>query len=175
MLESTLATGPLDATNARTVGSASTTSVFILRSPSHRNRASRKGARRSSSERWDLKCASFSSEVAYTPGTAGSGTDADEGSAADARVGAIGRGRRRPDRPRGMDRSGTLAAGRVDTSAAIDVAARSRDGPPRDPPHTSAFRPPCGRALGVVGDGSRARPGPVVTVAAVGAVTSMTG
>ena len=59
--------------------------------------------------------------------------------------------------------------------AAIDVAARSRDGPPRDPPHTSAFRPPCGRALGVVGDGSRARPGPVVTVAAVGAVTSMTG
>ena len=113
-----------------------------------------------SSERWDLKCASFSSEVAYTPGTAGSGTDADEGSAADARAGAIGRGRRRPDRPRGMDRSGTLAVGRVDPSAAIDVAARSRDGPPRDPPHNSAFRPPCGRARGWLGTGAAPVPVP---------------
>ena len=79
--------------------------------------------------------------------------------------------------------SSSLAAARVRRDAAVIdeeelhalLAARSRDGPPRDPPHTSAFRPPRGRARGVVGDGSRARPGPVVTVAAVGAVTSMTG
>jgi hypothetical protein len=114
--------------------------------------------------------------VPYTPGcTAGSETETGWDAPCDAPSAVDVLCVRRLDRARESDRSGSRKE-RADPRTAIEAGATDADAATADLFSHGALPPFWWRYIPEVGDGSRARrPGPVVTVAAVGAVTSMTG